>query len=91
MKSGEQYSGRTANGAGAIRSLKYKYRRRLDQQRVAAIDTKQPYQITLITTMRMLRFSWDSVEPAVIQHCFKKAFESTAASLPVCATIEQGL
>ncbi len=76
---------------GVIRSLKSKYRRRLVQQRVVAFDAKQPYRITLMTTMRMLRFSWDSVEPAVIQHCFKKALESTAASPSVCGTIDQGL
>ncbi len=29
--------------------------------------------------MQILRFSWDAVEPAVIQHCFKKAFDPTAA------------
>ncbi len=40
--------------------------------------------------MHMLRFSKGSVEPAVVQHCFKKAFESTAASPSVCATIVQG-
>ncbi len=77
--------------AGVIRSLKCKYRRRLVQQRVAAFDTKQPFGITLITAMRMLRFSWDSVEPAVIQNCFTKTFESAAASPSVCATIEEGL
>ncbi len=39
----------------------------------------------------MLRFSWDSAESAIIQHCIKKAFESTAASPSVCALIEQSL
>ncbi len=36
-------------------------RRRLVQQRVAAFDTKQPFGITLITAMRMLRFSHGSL------------------------------
>ncbi len=41
--------------------------------------------------MFMLRLSWDVVEPAVFQHYFKRAFEFTAASPSVCATIEQGM
>ncbi len=41
--------------------------------------------------MRMLRFSRGSVEPAVIQNCFTKTFESTVASPSVCAIIDDGL
>ncbi len=41
--------------------------------------------------MRMLRFSRGSVEPAVIQNCFTKTFESAAASPSVCATTQEGL
>ncbi len=40
--------------------------------------------------MRMLHFSKGLVEPAAVQQCFKKPFESTAASPSVCATMEQG-
>ncbi len=78
--------------AGIIRSLKCRYRRRLVQRRVNAFDTNQQFGITLITAMQMLRYSWDAVQPAVIQHCFKKAFEPTGASSSVSEeTIEQGL
>ncbi len=78
--------------AGIIRSLKCKYRRRFVQQRVTAFDTSQQFRITLITAMQMLHFSWDEVEPVVIQHCFKKVLDPTAASSSVGkATIEQGL
>ncbi len=78
--------------AGILRSLKCRYRRRLVQRRVNAFDTNQQFGITLITAMQMLRYSWDAVEPAVIQHCFKKAFEPTGASSSVSEeTIEQGL
>ncbi len=61
--------------------------------RFAAFATTQPFRIALIDAMCMPRFTRDTIEPVVLQHCFKKAFESTFAAFSLFgdATIQGGL
>lgn len=59
---------------GVIRSLKAKYRVKVIQKMIEAIDKKKELpQISLLDAMKMLVLAWDEVTEKTVQNCFKKA------------------
>lgn len=59
---------------GVIRSLKAKYRVKVIQKMIEAIDKKKELtQISLLGAMKMLVLAWDEVTEKPVQNCFKKA------------------
>ena len=62
---------------GVIRSLKSKYRIRVIQKIITAIDqgkqVTQTSQISILEAMKMLVLSWSEVTATTIANCFSKA------------------
>ena len=59
---------------GVIRSLKAKYRTKVVQKMIDAIDNDKPLPIiSTIVTIKMLILAWDDVSTTTVQNCFKKA------------------
>ena len=59
---------------GVIRSLKAKYRTKVVQKMIDAVDSKKPLpQISMLGAMKMLLLAWDEVSSKTVQNCFKKA------------------
>ena len=59
---------------GTIHSLKARYRTKVVQKMIEAIDgNKTLPNISVLDAMKMLILSWDEVTDKIVQHCFKKA------------------
>ena len=59
---------------GVIGSLKTRYRMKIVQNMIEAIDSKKsPPATSLLDTMKMLILEWDEVTDKTVQNCFKKA------------------
>ena len=59
---------------GVIRSLKARYRTKVVQKMIEAIDGNKslPY-VSVLDAMKMLVLSWDEVTDKIVQNCFRKA------------------
>lgn len=58
---------------GIIKNLKTFYRQKLVVHILAAIEAKKELKVDLLLASRILKESWNKVQPETIQQCFKKA------------------
>ena len=59
---------------GVIRSLKARYRAKVVQKLIEAIDgNKSLPDVSVLDAMKMLVLSWDEVTDKIVQNCFRKA------------------
>ena len=58
--------------AGAIRCLKFYYRKNLAEMRLLAFEEQSEFKVNLLNALQILKNAWNSVSDKVIQNCFKK-------------------
>lgn len=59
--------------AGIIHCLKSYYRTEIARLRLVAYETKSDFNIDLLTALRLLKKSWNSVSSETISNCFRHA------------------
>jgi hypothetical protein len=55
---------------GIIRCMKARYRCRLMEMLLVAMQKKEMLKINVLQALRLIRNTWDSVEPTVIANCY---------------------
>ena len=58
---------------GVIRSLKAKYRRKIIQRLIRAVDMEKTFpETSILVAMQLLQSAWSEVSETTIQNCFRK-------------------
>ena len=58
---------------GVIRSLKAHYRSKLLNKMIAAIDSNQSFNVTLLDSLYYIQAAWGAVNQSTLVNCFKKS------------------